>query len=85
MHAEIRTRVVVICGPTRYQLDHGGVLALRLGGLRTSDNYLKTEINLDRVSLGSNVGVHVSADVHASLALSIRQNFVVLNHDQVYL
>ena len=23
-HAEIRTRVVVICGPTRYQLDHGG-------------------------------------------------------------
>jgi len=24
VHAEIRTRVVVICGPTRYQLDHGG-------------------------------------------------------------
>jgi len=23
-HAEIRTQVVVICGPTRYQLDHGG-------------------------------------------------------------
>ena len=23
-HAEIRTRVVVICGPTCYQLDHGG-------------------------------------------------------------
>ena len=23
-HAEIRTRVVVICGPMRYQLDHGG-------------------------------------------------------------
>jgi len=22
-NAEIRTRVVVICGPTRYQLDHG--------------------------------------------------------------
>jgi len=25
-HAEIRTRVVVICGPTRNQLDHGGAL-----------------------------------------------------------
>ena len=24
-HAKIQTRVVVICGPTRYQLDHGGV------------------------------------------------------------
>ena len=23
-YAEIRTRVVVICGPTRYQLDHRG-------------------------------------------------------------
>jgi len=23
---EIRTQVVVICGPTRYQLDHGGAL-----------------------------------------------------------
>ena len=23
-YAEIRTQVVVICGPTRYQLDHGG-------------------------------------------------------------
>ena len=23
-HTEIRTQVVVICGPTRYQLDHGG-------------------------------------------------------------
>ena len=23
-HAEIRTQMVVICGPTRYQLDHGG-------------------------------------------------------------
>ena len=23
-HAEIRTRVLVICGPTRYQLDHEG-------------------------------------------------------------
>ena len=26
--AEIRTEVVVICGPTRYQLDHGGVYSL---------------------------------------------------------
>ena len=23
-HTEIRTQVVVICDPTRYQLDHGG-------------------------------------------------------------
>ena len=23
-HVEVRTRFVVICGPTRYQLDHGG-------------------------------------------------------------
>ena len=23
-HAEIRTQVLVICGPMRYQLDHGG-------------------------------------------------------------
>ena len=23
-HAEVRTRMVVICGPTPYQLDHGG-------------------------------------------------------------
>ena len=27
-HAEIQTRVVVICDPTRYQLDHGGALSL---------------------------------------------------------
>ena len=26
-HAEIRTQVVVICGKTRYQLDHGGALS----------------------------------------------------------
>ena len=25
-HAEIRTQVVVICGPTRFQLDHGSAL-----------------------------------------------------------
>jgi len=24
-HAEIRIQVVVICGPTRYQLYHGGI------------------------------------------------------------
>ena len=23
-HAEIQTQVVVVCGPTHYQLDHGG-------------------------------------------------------------
>jgi len=27
-HAEIRTQAVVICGPTRYQLDHGGTLGV---------------------------------------------------------
>ena len=27
-HAEIRTHVVVICDPTRYQLDHGGARAI---------------------------------------------------------
>ena len=26
-HAEIQTRVVVICGPTCYQLDHRGALS----------------------------------------------------------
>jgi len=25
-HAEIRTRVVVICDPNRYQFDHGGAM-----------------------------------------------------------
>jgi len=25
-HAEIRSQVIVICGPTRYQLDHGGAI-----------------------------------------------------------
>ena len=25
-HAEIRTQMVVMCGTTRYQLDHGGAL-----------------------------------------------------------
>ena len=29
-HAEIRTRVVVICGPTHYQSDHGGALRIYL-------------------------------------------------------
>jgi len=27
-HSEIRTRMVIICGPTCYQLDHGGALSL---------------------------------------------------------
>jgi len=29
-HVEIRTQVVVIGGPTRYQLDHGGALQTAL-------------------------------------------------------
>jgi len=24
-HAEIRTQAIVICGPTRYQIDHGDI------------------------------------------------------------
>jgi len=37
-HAEFRTRVVMICGPTRYQLDDGGTPLLLL---YNSSHFLK--------------------------------------------
>ena len=43
-HAEIRTQVVVICGPTRYQLDHGGAL-IRRRGEKSSDYWIITLTN----------------------------------------
>ena len=37
-HAEIRTQVIAICGPTRYQLDYGGALKYIIKSSRTTNN-----------------------------------------------
>jgi len=58
-HTEIRTRVVVICGPTRYQLDHWGAVNIFINeeigitslGIATVEAELQNRMGTDELEL----------------------------------
>jgi len=69
VHAEIRTQVVVICGPTRYHLDHAGapVNAYEHGQIRARR---RMPANVT-VSLCKTLAVAVSAHLDQSESMSV--------------